>query len=82
MYSNVHQLIDEYAENEECMKFHISPSVYEPKEKVDVQWILRLGGEGVPELAKIPEYKEKLKQYLVKKEYINVSLRNEIIKVL
>ena len=64
------------------MKFHLSPSEYEPKENVDVQWILRYGGEGVPELAKIPEYKQKLKQYLVEKPFIDVSLRNAIINVL
>jgi hypothetical protein len=81
-YSNVHSMIDSYSSKNECMKFHLSPSEYEPKENVDVQWILRYGGEGVPELAKIPEYKQKLKQYLVEKPFIDVSLRNAIINVL
>ena len=64
------------------MKFFLAPIEYDKKGSVDVEWILITGGEGVPELAKIPEYKEKLKKYLVDNKYLNEKLRNNIVKVL
>ena len=81
-YSCVHDAIDEVTKDNECMKFFMAPKEYDKKGEVDVEWILTTGGEGVPELAKIPEYKEKLKQYLVDKKYLNTMLRNNIVKVL
>ena len=64
------------------MKFFMAPIEYDKKENIDVEWILTTGGEGVPELAKIPEYKEKLKKYLVDNKYLNAKTRNNIVNVL
>ena len=82
LYSSIYGDIDKFAEGNECLKFHLAPADYEKKEEVDVEWILTTGGTGVPELAKIPEYKEKLKQYLTEHKFLGVSLRNNIVKVL
>ena len=81
-YSCIHGHIDKFAEGNECLKFHLAPADYDKKENVDVEWILATGGEGVPELAKIPEYKEKLKQYLIEHKFLGASLRNNIVNVL
>ena len=63
-------------------EFHLAPADYEKKEEVDVEWILTTGETGVPELAKIPEYKKKLKQYLTEHKFLGASLRNNIVNVL
>lgn len=81
-YETVHSEIDSFSEDYECMKFHLDPSGYEKKEDVNVEWILTMGDYGVPELAKIPEYKKILKQYLIDKRFLNHHLRNKIINVL
>ena len=81
-YVCIHEVIDEITKDNECMRFFLAPAEYDKKEEVSVEWILTTGSEGVPELAKIPEYKEKLKQYLVDKKYLNTMLRNNIVKVL
>lgn len=81
-YSCIYEDIDKFAEGNECMKFYLAPADYEKKEEVDVEWILITGGAGVPELAKIPEYKEKLKQYLTEHKFLEVPLRNNIVSVL
>lgn len=81
-YSCVYGDIDKFAESNECLKFHLAPADYEKKTEVDVEWILTTGGTGVPELAKIPEYKEKLKQYLTEHKFLGVSLRNNIVNAL
>jgi hypothetical protein len=81
-YSCVHETIDEITTDNECMKFFLAPIEYDKKENVDVKWILTTGGEGVPELAKIPEYKEILKKYLVDNKYLSAKTRNNIVSVL
>ena len=81
-YEAVHSEIDSLSEDYECLKFHLDPSGYEKKEEVNVEWILTLGEYGIPELAKIPEYKKKLKQYLIDNPFLHHSLRNKIINVL
>ena len=64
------------------MNFFLAPKEYDKKEIVDVEWILTTGEDGMIELAKIPEYKEKLKQYLTEHKFLTVSLRNRIVNVL
>ena len=81
-YEAVHSEIDSLSEDYECLKFHLDPSGYEKKEEVNVEWILTMGDYGVPELAKISEYKKILKQYLIDKRFLNHHLRNKIINVL
>ncbi len=81
-YVAVHSEIDSLSEDYECLKFHLDPSGYDKKEEVNVEWILTMGDYGVPELAKIPEYKKILKQYLIDKRFMNHHLRNKIINVL
>ena len=81
-YSCVHETIDEITKDNECMKFFLAPIEYDKKENVDVEWILTTGGEWIPELAKIPEYKEKLKHYLVGNKYLSEKIRYNIVNVL
>lgn len=81
-YSCVHETIDEITTDNECMKFFLAPIEYDKKENVDAEWILTTGGKGVPELAKIPEYKEILKKYLVDNKYLSAKTRNNIVSVL
>ena len=81
-YEYVHALIDSFAEEDECMKFYLSPLDYDKKEQVNVEWILTTGDEGVPALVKIPEYKEKLKQYIYDDKFMDHNLRNKIVNVL
>lgn len=81
-YQCVYESIDEIAKKNKCMKFFLAPTEYNKKAEVDIEWILTTGGEGVPELAKIPEYKEKLKQYLIEQKYLSERIRNNIVRVL
>ena len=78
-YSCVHETIDEITKDNECMKFFLAPIEYDKTENVDVERILTTGGEGVPELAKIPEYKKKLKHYLVGNKYLSEKIRYNIV---
>lgn len=82
LYSCIYEAIDEISKDNECMNFFLAPKEYDKKEIVDVEWILTTGEDGMIELAKIPEYKEKLKQYLTEHKFLTVSLRNRIVNVL
>ena len=81
-YSETFPIIDEIASQQECLRFHLSPAGYEPKESVDIQWILRLDKDDFYKCSQIPAYKEKLKRYLIDERYMGVSQRNAIIEAL
>ena len=81
-YSTLHSIIDQFSLDNDCMKFFLNPEEYENKNEVDVEWILTTRGEGVPKLATIPEYKAKLKQYLIDNKFLRTEIRNNIVSVL
>lgn len=81
-YSGVHNIIDDFSNDNDCMAFFKNPFEYKKKGEVDAEWILTTGNDGVPQLAKIPEYKEILKQYLENHPFISHKRRMMIINVL
>lgn len=81
-YSGIFSLIDKLAQNDECLKFYLSPLEYEKKEQVDADWIVYTNKDFVSSMAKIPEYKEILKKYLIENKFLSSHFRNKILQVL
>ena len=81
-YSGVHSIIDDFSEDNHCMEFFLNPFEYDKKEQVSAEWILTTGTDGVSQLAKVPEYKEILKQYLSDHPFLNHQQRMMVINVL
>ena len=80
--SNVHNIIDEYATKNECLKFYLSPLEYEDKENVLPEWLLFVDEETIQQLVKIDEYKNALKEYLKENRFISHRQRMMVINVL
>lgn len=77
---NVHDIIDDFAKNSDCLQFYMNPHSF--KGTIDAEWILNTGQERAKELSQIPSCKEALRQYLVNDRYINYKKRNYIVSLL
>jgi len=80
--SNVHEIIDNYATINKCLKFYLSPLEYEDKENVIPEWLLYVDEETIHKLVEVKEYKDALKKYLEDHPFISHSKRKMIINVL
>ena len=79
-YSNVHNIIDAYAQKDDCLKFYMNPSEYNGV--INAQWILYASEDIAWELSKIPACKKLLREYLLKDRFIDYNERNYIVKML
>ena len=79
-YSNVHNIIDAFAENNDCLQFYMNPNEF--KGAVDANWILNTNKDKAKELSQIPACKEALRKYLINDRYINYRRRNYIVSLL
>ena len=80
--SNIHNIIDEYAAKNECLKFYLSPLEYEDKEKVLPEWLLFVDEETIHKLVKVDEYKNALKKYLKENRFISHRQRMMVVNIL
>jgi len=79
-YSNVHDIIDAFAKNSDCLRFYMNPIKFNGT--IDAEWILNTDKEKKEELSQIPSCKETLRQYLMNDRYINYRKRNTIVSLL
>ena len=64
LFHEIHTYIDEFAKNNGCMNFFLSPYDYKQNENVEVPWILTFDEDNRKKLFKKEVYKNKLKQYI------------------
>ena len=81
-YSDVHSIIDEFANTNECMKFFLSPLAYNNKKDIKPIWLLYEDEETFNKLVKTDECNNILKMYLDKNRFISRDQRLRIFYAL
>ena len=79
---NLIQIIDEYAKENECLNFYLSPVSYRDKKNVNPEWLLQTDYDTILKLVKISDYKTILKKYLDDNRYLSHEKRKMIINLL
>lgn len=77
-YSDVHSIIDEFANTNECMKFFIEPLAYNNKQDIKPIWLLYEDEEIFNILVKTEACNDIIKMYLDKNRFIS---RDQLLRI-
>ena len=78
-FQDLNVIIDDFAQNNDCMQFFLSPNNYSSPEKVEIDWILKL--ENRADFFKNDIYRNKLKEY-IKVNTLNKESLNYLVGLL